>query len=82
MVTSGTILIEHEIFDPKKGTTKVAVLKLWPVYCVLGIQMCLLSTRQIFQSRLRVEGNKSSFTFYDKSGNAVLLVTPNLWDNI
>ena len=28
MVASGTILIEHEIFDPEKGTTKVAVLKL------------------------------------------------------
>jgi len=28
IVTSDTILIEHEIFDPKKGATKVAVLKL------------------------------------------------------
>jgi len=28
MVASSTILIEHEIFDLKKGTTKVAVSKL------------------------------------------------------
>jgi len=28
MVASGTILIEHEIFDPEKGITKVAVSKL------------------------------------------------------
>ena len=37
MVTSGTVLIEHKIFDSKKETTKVAVSKLWPVYCVSGI---------------------------------------------
>ena len=28
MVTSSTVLIEHEIFDSTKGTTKVAVSKL------------------------------------------------------
>ena len=28
IVASGTILIEHEIFDPEKGTIKVAVSKL------------------------------------------------------
>ena len=28
MVTSNTILIEYEIFDPKQGTTKVALSKL------------------------------------------------------
>ena len=28
IVTSGTILIEHEIFNPKKKTTKVAVSNL------------------------------------------------------
>ncbi len=27
IVASGTILIEHEIFDPEKGTIKVAVSK-------------------------------------------------------
>ena len=37
MASSGTILIEHEIFDSEKGTTEVAVSKLWPVYCVFGI---------------------------------------------
>jgi len=82
MVTSGTFLIEHEIFDPEKETTKVAVSKLWLVYYVSSIWMCLLSTRQILQSGLRVEGNKSSFTFCDKSGNTVLLVTPNPWGNV
>jgi len=34
MVASGTVLIEHEIFDPKKETTKIAVSKLWLVYYV------------------------------------------------
>ena len=28
IVTSGTVLIEHEIFNPEKGTTKVAVSKI------------------------------------------------------
>ena len=28
IVVSGTILIEHEIFDSKKGTTKIVVSKL------------------------------------------------------
>jgi len=82
IVSSGTILIGHEIYDPEKGTTKVAVSELWLVSCISGIQICLLSTRQILQSGLRVEGNKSSFTFCDKSGNAVLLATPNLWSNV
>jgi len=47
MVASGTILIEHEIFDPEKGTTKVAISKLWLVYCISSMQIYLLSTRQI-----------------------------------
>jgi len=47
MVSSGTILIEHEIFNPEKDTTKVAVLQLWPVYCIPNMQMYLLSTKQI-----------------------------------
>ena len=44
--------------------------------------MCFLSTGQILLSELRVEGNKSSFTFYHKSINTALLATPNLWSNI
>ena len=82
MVTFGTILIEHKIFDPEKETTKVVVSKLWPVYYVPSMQMYLLSTEQILQSGLRVEGNKSGSTFCDKSGDIILLATPNLWDNI
>ena len=35
-------------------------------------------TRQIFQSELRVKGNRSGFTFYNRFGNAVLLATLNL----
>ena len=31
---------------------------------------------------MRVESNKSSSIFYDKSGNAILSATPNFWDNI
>ena len=45
MVTVGTALIEHEIIDPKDKTTRTAISKLWPVYCVLGITIHLLSTR-------------------------------------
>jgi len=39
MVASNTILIKHEIFDPEKKTTKVAVLKLWLVYYVSSMQL-------------------------------------------
>jgi len=28
MIASSTILIEHKIFDPEKGTTKVVISKL------------------------------------------------------
>ena len=75
MVTSSTILIKHEIFNPEKRTTKVAMSKL---YYVPKMQICLFSTRKILQFRSRVESNKSSSTFYNKSGNAVPLATPNL----
>ena len=34
IVASGTILIEHEIFNPGKETIQVAVSKLWPVYYI------------------------------------------------
>ena len=78
MIASGTVLIEHKIFYPEKETTKVAVLKLWLVYCVSGMQIYLFSTGQILQSGLRVEGNKSGSTFHDKFGNAVLSATSNL----
>ncbi len=44
--------------------------------------MHLFSTRQILQFELRVEDNKISSTFYNKSNDAVLLATPNLWSNI
>ena len=39
--------------------------------------MYLLSTKQTLQSGLRVEGNKSGSTFCNKSGNTILLATPN-----
>ena len=82
MVASSTVLIEHEIFDPEKETTKVAISKLWLVYCISGMQIYLFSTRQILQSGLRVEGNKIDSTFCNKAGNAILSATPNLWGNI
>ena len=46
------------------------------------MQMYLLSTRQILHSGLRLEGDKSSFTFCDKSGYTVLSATFNLWSNV
>ena len=56
--------------------------KLQPVYCISSMQIYFLFTKQIFQSRLRVEGNKSSSIFCDKSIDAILSTTPNHWDNI
>jgi len=47
MVAIGTVLIEHEIIDPKDRTTRTAIFKLWPVYCVPGMTICLLSTGQL-----------------------------------
>ena len=44
--------------------------------------MYLLSTRQNFQYRFRIEDNKKSSTSHDKSYNTVLLATANLWGNI
>ena len=46
------------------------------------MQIHLFFIKQILQSGLRVEGNKSGFTFHDKSDNIVLLATSNLWNNI
>ena len=81
MIVPGIVLIKHKIFNPEKGTTKVFILKIQLVYCVLGIQICFLSTRQIIQSELRVEGNKSSFTFQNKPSNAILSAN-FIWNNI
>ena len=55
--------------------------KLQLVYYISSMQICFLFTKQILQSELRVK-DKSGFTFCDKSGDAILLATPNLWNNI
>jgi len=47
IVAVGTVLIEHEIIDPKDRTTRTAISKLWPVYCVSGMTTHLLSTGQL-----------------------------------
>ena len=78
IVTSSTVLIEHEIFNSEKGTTKVAMSKIWLVYYVPGMQMYFLSTGQILQFGLKVEGDKSDSTFHDKSSDAVSSATSNL----
>jgi len=39
MVAVRTVLIEHEIIDPKNRTTRTAISKLWPVYCVSSMTM-------------------------------------------
>ena len=82
MKMNGSWILVLLPFDLKKGTTKVAVSKLWLVYCVLSMQICLFSTGQIFQFGLRVKSNKSSSTFHNKSGDAVSSATLNLWGNI
>ena len=58
MIALYTVLIEHKIFNPKKRTTKVAISKLWLVYCISSMQMHLLFTGQILQSKLRVKATK------------------------
>jgi len=82
MVAVGTVFIEHEIIDPKDRTTRTAISKLWPVYCVPGMTMCLLSTGQLLQSGLSIEGTMDGSTFHDSSGDAVLSALPNLWGSI
>jgi len=47
IVVSDTILIEYKIFNSEKYTAEVAISKLWLVYCISGIQIYLLSTKQI-----------------------------------
>jgi len=82
MVAVGTVLIEHEIIDPKNRTTRTAISKLWLVYYVSGMTMCLLSTGQLLQSGLSIEGTIDGSTFHDSSGDAVLSALPNLWGSI
>jgi len=82
MVAVETVLIEHEIIDPKNRTTRTAISKLWLVYCVPGMTMRLFSTEQLLQSGLSIEGTMDGSTFHDLSGNVVLSVLPNLWGSI
>jgi len=82
MVFVGTVLIEHEIIDPKDRITRTAIFKLWPVYCIPGMTMHLLSIGQLLQSGLSIEGTMDGSTFCDSSGNAVLSALPNLWGSI
>ena len=79
IAASDTVLIEHKIFNSEKETTKVAMSKLQPVYCIPNIWIHLFSTKQILQFRLRVKDNKSSSTFCDKFGDTILSATLNLW---
>jgi len=82
IIAVGTVLIEHEIIDPKDRTTKTAISKLWPVYCVPGMTICFLSTGQLLQSGLSIKGTMDGSTFCDSSGNAILSALPNLWESI
>jgi len=82
MVAVGTVLIEHEIIDPKNRTTRTAISKLWPVYYIPSMTMYLLSTRQLLQSGLSIEDTMDGLTFCDLSGDVVLSTLPNLWESI
>jgi len=44
--------------------------------------ICLLSTGQLLQSGLSIEGTIDGSTFCDSSGDAVLSALPNLWGSI
>ena len=52
------------------------------MYYVSGMTMHLLSTGQLFQSGLSIEGTMNGSTFYDSFGDAVLSALPNLWESI
>ena len=82
MVAIGTILIEHEIIDPKNKTTRTTISELWVVYCVPGMTICLLSTEQLLQSGLSIKGTIDGSTFHDLSSDAVLSALSNLWGSI
>jgi len=82
IVAVGTVLIEYEIIDLKDRTTRTAISKLWPVYCIPGITMHLLSTRQLLQFGLSIEGTMDGSTFHNSSGDAILSALPNLWGSI
>jgi len=82
IVAVGTVLIKHEIIDPKNRTTRTTIFKLWPVYCVPGITIRLLSTGQLLQSGLSIEGTMDSSTFCGSSSDTVLSALPNLWGSI
>jgi len=82
MVAVGTVLIEHEIIDPKDRTTRTAISKLWPVYYVPGMIIYLLSTGQLIQSGLSIEGTIDGLIFCNSSGDVVLSALPNLWGSI
>jgi len=77
-----SLIIIHEIIDPKDRTTRTVISKLWPVYCVPGMTMHLLFTVQLLQSGLSIEGTMDGSTFCNSSGNAVLSVLSNLWESI
>ena len=82
IVAVGTVLIKHEIIDPKNRTTRTTIFKLWPVYCVPGITIRLLSTGQLLQSGLSIEGTMDGSTFCGSSSDTVLSALPNLWGSI
>ena len=82
MIAIETILIAHEIIDPKGRTTRTAISKLWLVYYVPSMIICLLSTEQLLQSGLSIEGIIDGSTFCNLSGDAILSALPNLWGSI
>ena len=59
-------------------TTRTAISKLWLVYCVSSMTICLLSTGQLLQSRLSIEGTMDGSTFCDSSSDAILSTLSNL----
>ncbi|KAJ3552813.1 hypothetical protein NP233_g12787 [Leucocoprinus birnbaumii] len=72
----GTLLVEHEIQDPRTLRTTTAITKMWPVYFVPGMHDRLLSAGQLLQSGLRSEADQFGTTFRDGVGNAVLSAEP------
>jgi len=85
IVASGTFLIEFWL-NMKSLTLRKRLLKLlyqnYDQYIISLVYRYVFSLLDKFFSLYWIEDNKSSSTFYDKSDNAVLSYTPNLWNNI
>jgi len=66
----------------KTGQPELLSLNYGQYTVFLALTMHLLSTGQLLQSGLSIEGIMDSSTFHDSSSDAILSALPNLWGSI